>query len=328
MPVMPGPMRPVFGPGPSITGLPSSAGRDGMRPVFGPGPSITGMGALGDFCIGPFCASDVGNAVSSVWKATGLEGVTTGPLKDFANTTVGQFTLNVIANNLAIGLALKGVGPLIALPWALPGVAKGDDFDASLISGTIDRLKQTAQILGIDVGTVLAQEFQGVAQKIYDTYCQGGSCVGNIQLPSFEALAAQFGVREDLAAYAKAMIEKIPLPNPALFDVATGQYLLGAGISKYALSLLNQEPEFRILAQAQFAADTQAIASSTANINAFHYLTDPTYGTAAAPAAAPVAVVSSVAPPAAAAGMSTGEKVAIVSGVAGLAATLALVLLK
>jgi hypothetical protein len=296
--------------------MPVMPGR--MRPVFGPGPSIVGMGDI---------FGDIGNAfsgaVSSVVSVVpGLSDLVNGPLKDFANTTAGAFVLNVIADNFAIATVSK-LGPAIAAMWAIPGVARGDSFDKALIEGTSKRLQQTAAILGVDVGPVITSQLTGLASQLADEYG-----VGQV-LPSLEDIAAQYGVREDVAAIAKAELEHLPMPNLDLFDAATGRYLLGVGITPVELSKLNQEPEFRILAAAQALADETSVATSTAQINAFHALTDPTYGAAPA-AAAPVAVVAAVAPPAAApaAGMSTAEKIGVVTGVAGLAATLALVLIK
>jgi hypothetical protein len=101
------------------------------------------------------------DVVSSVWdRVPGSEHIddatralVEGPLRDFANTGVGEFTLNVIAANIAMAASTTAtfmpiIGPAIIISTAaIPGLLKGDDFTNSLIEGWVWRVQTVAQIL-------------------------------------------------------------------------------------------------------------------------------------------------------------------------------------
>lgn len=298
-----------------IVGLPPRS-PPSMVPYFRPGPSIVGMGDIFSDIAG-----DLSSAVSgAVNLVPGLNNLINGPLRDFANTPTGSFILNVIADNFAIATVSK-LGPAIAAMWAIPGVARGDSFDKAIIEGTSQRLQQTAAILGVDVGPVITAQLTGLTQQLVDQYG-----IGQV-LPSIEDIANQFGVRQDIAAFAKAQLEHLPMPSLDMFDVATGKYLLG--VSPHLLAKTGISNEGLILAEAQREATETSIATSTAQINAFKNFL-PTAAPAPVVPAPPGPTIGMTAPAAIAAGspLTTAEKVAIVGGVMGLAAIVATLAIK
>jgi hypothetical protein len=292
-----------------------------MRPVFCRRPSIVGMGDIFSDLAGDVnaVADSLGSAVMSI---PGVAPVVNGPLKDFASSSVGQIVLPIIANSLGGGIyQMTRFAPAMMTVWAMPGVARGDDFDHAMILATADRLKQTAQILGVDVSSVIMTQLQGLMGELIAQY---GASV-TTALPDIQTIADTYNVREDVAAIAKAQLEHITLPNLTDFDLSSGKYYLDQ--SPLSRSLRAPTDEALILAEAQVRANITSIATAAQQATAFEHFTGITSSTPAPAKPAAVSAVRAVAP-AATSGMSTGEKVAIVAAGGGVLALLAAVLIK
>lgn len=291
-----------------------------QRPVFARRPSIVGMGDIFSDLAGD--VNSVANAIGGVVMGVpGVAPLVNGPLKDFANSSVGQIVLPIIANSLGGGVyQMTRFAPAMMTVWAMPGVARGDDFDHALILATADRLKQTAEILGVDVSATIMTQLQGLMGELIQQY---GAQVAT-DLPSFQQIASQYNVRQDVAAIAKASLEHLNLPNLNDFDPSSGRYYLDQ--SPETQSLRAPTDEFLILYQAQARANETSIATAAKQATAFENFIGPV---APKPVvvAAPVSAVKAPAP-VAATGMSTGEKVAIVAAGGGLLALLAATLIK
>lgn len=88
-------------------------------------------------------------------------------LGDAAKSDFGQFLLQAAATSLTGGLATV-VGPQLAsVAFALPGMAKGDDFAKAYGSGLIDRVAKTAKILSAG-----QFDMNGVSDKLGETFEQ------------------------------------------------------------------------------------------------------------------------------------------------------------
>ncbi len=116
-----------------------------------------GFLGLGDVPVVDDVGDFVTDTVSSVWDRIpgsnliddATRSLVEGPMRAFAKTGVGEFTLNVIAANAAqIGGMIPLIGPAIIISTAaIPGLLKGDDMAKSLIQGWAWRIQTAAQIL-------------------------------------------------------------------------------------------------------------------------------------------------------------------------------------
>lgn len=87
-------------------------------------------------------------------------------LQDFANTTVGTIALRAFASFVYPGLATV-LGPqLAAVAFAIPGVAKGDNFSKAWLAEFLYRLEKTADIVGADAAGELVAQFQPAMDQL------------------------------------------------------------------------------------------------------------------------------------------------------------------
>lgn len=102
--------------------------------------------------------------VTSVWDripgseylGDAVKAVVEGPLREFAQSGIGEFTLNAMAAAAggmghAAGLAsfMPILGPVLLISSAaIPGVLAGGDFGESMVKGWMWRLETAAQIVG------------------------------------------------------------------------------------------------------------------------------------------------------------------------------------
>lgn len=126
--------------------------------------------------------------------------------QDFANTTFGQVCLRAFVTWTAYP-ALAGVlGPqLAAVSFALPGVAKGDDFDQAWLGEFMYRLEKTAEIVGGDAANQAAAQFQPIVDQLSQQAQNAGldpqsfaSNLEGIGAAKLQAMAQQLGVRADM----------------------------------------------------------------------------------------------------------------------------------
>jgi hypothetical protein len=175
----------------------------------------------------------------------GLNDLVNGPLRDFANTAVGHTVLIAISGNFYGGL-VPWVGPQLAsVAFAVPGLMTGDDFFTAWLAGVKERTERTAQILGIDAAQIFSTQLSDVLQKMYSDFG-----VENTIQDSIQSLVDRYGIRQDVATFAKSLWNKIEIPPPCIdgacsgdmFDLATGNLrtgidrMTGAGISLATLA--------------------------------------------------------------------------------------------
>lgn len=156
--------------------------------------------------------SDVASSAEDAWNtavdavpgaravADAVDSVVTGPVRDFAHTAIGQTMFTALASSLTGGLAPL-LGPQLAtVAFALPGLAKGEDFVTSWTQEFASRVKQTAAILGDQAAADLANHaFDQVSQWI-----QKAGLDIDWSKVDFHALAKQLGIREDFTDLAIA----------------------------------------------------------------------------------------------------------------------------
>jgi hypothetical protein len=144
-----------------------------------------------------------------------------GPLRDFANTAVGQTVIRALSGSLMIasyGLSsFPFLGPQLALTghalaMAMPGMVKGEDFWSAYFSEGLWRVEQTAKILGADAANGLIDQaknelggalktVQGFLQKSFpnalDFMTANAALSSGTSLSKFispEALASRLGL--------------------------------------------------------------------------------------------------------------------------------------
>jgi hypothetical protein len=143
-----------------------------------------------------------------------------GPVRDFARTGVGRVFLSAVASTLTGGL-VPFLGPQLATAaFALPGLARGDDFVTAWTQEFTSRVKQTAQIVGSDaVGPLWKDQLE----KANAFIAAHGIDLTQID---FRALAEAAGIREDLAAWLIAgAAGELDLFQPNAYDPVTGKHV-------------------------------------------------------------------------------------------------------
>ena len=149
-----------------------------------------------------------------------MKDVVEGPLRDFANTTVGATVLRAVSGAFTGGLSqLAFVGPQLAtVAWAVPGVIQGDDFDKAWFAEVRYRAEKSAELLGYghEVHDIVDGVEKGV-QKLSENF-------ETHQRASWtpRQLGAAAGIREDAAGLALSVWNREPF-NQSAFDLETGR---------------------------------------------------------------------------------------------------------
>jgi hypothetical protein len=210
--------------------------------------------AIGWF--GEDVADAVGGALKDAWDVfddlpvleqlgDGVKAVVTGPLRDFAKDSIGQTVLRAMATAVSggVGLALMGAGPFqvfaMASAHALPGMARGDSFEEALLTENLWRLEKTAELLGPDVASQLPDQWRDAIDELK---ARAAAALPDLALPEAVSelaaragvdpetyarrLAAEMGIREDMAVQALEMVGRINLMDQGSYDLATGRRLL------------------------------------------------------------------------------------------------------
>lgn len=169
------------------------------------------------------------DVATDVFEATPVAGplkdAVNGPLRDFANTPTGQTVLRAIATALyseAAGALYWASVPfgaqLATVVWAFPGLMRGDDFDRAWLLEVKDRGQKTAEILGPGVLDAFGTQLSETLQRLGDEYG-----VGNLVDLTAKELSSRFSIREDVAALALSLWNKIPVPPLDKYDPITGK---------------------------------------------------------------------------------------------------------
>lgn len=164
---------------------------------------------------------DLKSTVPGFSELAGLvDDFASGPVRDFARTSVGRVFLSAVASTLTGGLATF-VGPQLATAaFALPGLARGDDFVTAWTQEFTSRVEQTAAIVGADaVGPLWKEQLD----KANAFIAANGIDLTQID---FHSLAAAAGIREDLAAWLIAgAAGELDLFQPNAYDPVTGAHV-------------------------------------------------------------------------------------------------------
>lgn len=138
----------------------------------------------------------------------------------FANTGVGLAVLRAMSTMFYASVAWP-LGPQLAsVMFAVPGLARGDDFTHAWLTEVKWRAEETAKVLGPGIVDAFGKQLTDALRKLAEEY--GGEDL--LELGVSE-LAARFHIREDVAAFALAIWNHVKLPSRDEFDPATGRQL-------------------------------------------------------------------------------------------------------
>jgi hypothetical protein len=180
-------------------------------------------------------ADAVGEALAGAWDliddipgfeqlGDGTKALFKGPLRDFAQGSIGQSVLRALAS-----FAMGPVG-YVAGPWAmmcaasLPGMMRGDAFADALLSENLWRLEKTVEILGVDAGEIFAQQFGTALDYLRERASEMGLDPGDAVMQ----LAAEAGI--DPEAYANELAKDLGVRADAAVQAV--ETALGQPISK------------------------------------------------------------------------------------------------
>ena len=263
---------------------------------------------------------DIGDAIKKIPGSgplgDALSSLAKGPLRDFAKTTIGHAVLIAIGTTFAGSIAWFGGPQLASVAFAIPGLAKGDDFETAWLQGVNERASRSMQATGggdAGPGQASFDQLNTAVKGLADEYGP------NVSIPETVAqIAKRYGIPEDIAAYAKSLVEHNgQLPDPAAFDPVTGKLLPNLASSSLSFALAHDGQSAKsILLQAQQQARVDAQIQSAIAAPSFR----PTSALAiinGSATLAPVSTTSAQAP--AASSWTTTETVAAVGAIVALA---------
>jgi hypothetical protein len=153
-----------------------------------------------------------------------------GPLRDFANTSIGQVLLRAMAGSLYGGLA-PVLGPqLAAVAFALPGLIRGERFDQAWVAEFSWRLMKLSEIGGEELGETASEQLRIAGEALIAKARRQfpnvpiDEALRSLQLNPRD-LAKELGIREDIAAQALALAQRQPFPDENDYDARTGAWL-------------------------------------------------------------------------------------------------------
>lgn len=177
----------------------------------------------------------VSDKVEDAWDATGAHVVDAGESAiraipggdelievtgDFANSAVGTAVLRAIAT-MYFGTIAWTIGPQLAsVTFALPGIMKGDRFDEAWLTEFKYRVEKTAEILGPGIIDAFGSQLTDTLKRMFDEYG-----IGELVEEGVQELAKRYNIREDVAAFAMALWNRVQLPPRDAFDPITGRML-------------------------------------------------------------------------------------------------------
>lgn len=182
-------------------------------------------------------ASDAGDAFTSVAAVVpfsrelgaALKDLINGPLRDFARSPYGLVVLRAMTTTIYGPLAWM-IGPQVAaLAFALPGIARGEDFWHAWLTELNWRAEKTAEALAPSVSAAITPKIQEAAQALSALLPE------QVQSYALAELADRLHVDEWTVAMAEALLGMIPIPNRNDYDPITGGRRGGAALSAFAL---------------------------------------------------------------------------------------------
>jgi len=233
-----------------------------------------------------------------------IDSVLVGPVRDFANTAVGQVVLIAVASAIPGGLAatlgpgIEGVAFVASM--SVPGVLAGDpSFSHAWATEFARRCQQTAEYFG---GQAAGDLLNAAFAQLSDYVVKNGVVLTDYTRDTFQALAEKAGVPDLVAAYAVGLARK-ELPSNWIewsFDPKTGKATPRFAGSTLATTTTTETEGHLgdVLSNKKDYAKSATVTSVQAFSSPFQSLISPATS-AAASAALPI---QSAAPPAQAAG--------------------------
>lgn len=197
------------------------------------------------------------DAASSAWDLVdeipglkqlgdGVKTIATSELfRDFAKSSHGQLFFRAIATASGQGVGrflftAAGLGPLTMLGMAsvhaLPGVIRGQRFGDAFLAENMRRVEQTAQIVGADAASALPGQWQEALEELEArarqfapnlepaaALDQLAAAMGTDAEGLARRVAAQLGIREDMAGQALSLILDRPAIDSDAYDPVTGR---------------------------------------------------------------------------------------------------------
>lgn len=175
------------------------------------------------------------DTVEDVWDATGARAVDAADSAiralpggsalieaagDAARSPLGMVVLRAMTTML-YGSAAWAIGPqLAAVTFAIPGLMRGERFDEAWLGEFKWRVEKTAETLGPGVIDAFGAQLTTTLRKMLDDFG-----VGSLVEMGVQEFAKRYDIREDVAAFAMALWNRVQLPPRDAFDPATGRQL-------------------------------------------------------------------------------------------------------
>lgn len=188
-------------------------------------------------------ALDVLHVIPGAEDLTGaLSDVLKGPLREFANNPFGLIILRAMATTIGGPLAWQ-IGPQLAsFTWALPGVARGQDFWEAWFTEVKWRTEKTAEIVAPGMAEQAIKPLLDLGPKLTAMFPEGLDALPIAEIASRFGVSENFGIAElkgalrkrwvDANDWTAAMVrslidpDRFPIPREGNFDDA-GSYLPG-----------------------------------------------------------------------------------------------------
>ena len=146
--------------------------------------------------------------------------------KDFANTPTGIAVLRAMSTTFYGTLAWP-LGPQLAsVAFALPGLFRGEPFEQAWFDEVKWRAEKTAEVLAPSAMDLFNAQLTDTLRKLGEDVG-----VGNLLNEGARELAARLNIREDVAAFARALWNRLELPRREDYDPASGRFnIRGAAV--------------------------------------------------------------------------------------------------
>ena len=138
--------------------------------------------------------------------------------QDFAKTPTGLVVMRAFSSML-YGSVAWAIGPqLAAVTFAVPGLFRGERFEEAWLTEFKWRVEKTAETLGPGVIDIFGAQLKDTLLRLADEVGAGALVDMGVQ-----ELAARFNIREDVAAFALSIWNRVQPPPRDAFDPVTGK---------------------------------------------------------------------------------------------------------
>jgi hypothetical protein len=223
-------------------------------------PIFTG-GAVAAAVVGPEALAEaVADILEDVPLTAPIYGVikdaVEGPLRDFARTDIGRGLLRSVATAVmmmgpgAVGMGVAGMGLAMAAN-AAPGLLRGEELTDAMVTEFAWRLAKTAEVYGGELSTAIGEQ----AKELYPQLIEAFGIEEIAE--NAQELAERFGVREDVAEFARQLWNGLP-PNLRDFSYLTGKQRGAVGAYDMPIRGISDALSARRARSLQSAASWQA----------------------------------------------------------------------